>query len=147
MRSRLSIQLAIGAASSLALTVAAHWFCSAAGRPVAFNDVQEFKTFAVSNGLYFHAGNHNGIVESPALDRNYYLADHAITLDDLIAVGHRRDCGLTSAWRGIIWVCQFRGEFGLLPDSLGGKWRVWGNVVVAGDEDLMDRIEDFWRSE
>jgi hypothetical protein len=58
-----------------------------------------------------------------------------------------RDCGLTPAWRGILWVCQIESRaerLGLQVEAIGGKWRVWGNVLVAGDEDLMDRIEEFY---
>jgi hypothetical protein len=28
--------------------------------------------------------------------------------------------------------------------GFGSHWRVWGNVVVAGDEQLMDRIEELY---
>jgi hypothetical protein len=63
----------------------------------------------------------------------------------LASVPTRRDCGLTPAWRGILWVCQL-GDLGPYPDLIGGKWRVWSKILVAGDEDLMDRIEQVYRN-
>jgi hypothetical protein len=29
-----------------------------------------------------------------------------------------------------------------MPQHIGGHWRVWGNVLVAGDQDLMDQVQD-----
>lgn len=112
-------------------------------RPVKFKTVQEFKELITSDGLHCHCGNASGL----ALN-NFYVADRPITLDDLKDVQTRRDCGLTTAWRGIIWVTQI--HYGVLTLCLdvgpSGKRRVWGNVLVAGDEELMDRVEAAFQS-
>jgi hypothetical protein len=109
-------------------------------QPIQFKSVSEFKDFADANGLYLHSGTSSGNLVFPA--NNFYVADHAISLDDLDEVCSRRDCGLTPAWRGILWVCQIETTHGTaFPDQIDGKWRVWGNVMVVGDETLMDRIE------
>ncbi|PWU17401.1 MAG: hypothetical protein C5B49_08925 [Bdellovibrio sp.] len=129
----------MGAAVLFALTV--YCFVSVALTPttVTFRDAREFKDFALSKGFFLHSGNENDIINS-----NYYLADHPITLDDVNRVPTRIDCGLTPAWCGILWVSQidYQGlRIALHTNHIGGKSRVWGNVLVAGDEDLMDRIE------
>ena len=109
--------------------------------PIHFKNSRELSEFATSNGLVIHCGNERGVIND-----NYYIADHPLTLDELGPVSRRRDCGLTPAWRGILWVCQLHGPLmSLDPEVLGGKWRIWGNVVVAGDENLMDRIESLYR--
>jgi hypothetical protein len=108
-----------------------------------FPTARALREFAVSRGLIAHCGRGSGEFWGP-----FYLADHPVTLADLQPVGTRRDCGLTPAWRGILWVSDVRNEITtVFPESLGGKWRVWGNVVVAGDEDLMDRIEALSRNQ
>jgi hypothetical protein len=140
MRSRFSILLG-NAAGLLALTVVAFCCRYAAPEPTVFKNVKEVKDFAVSKGLVFHCGNGNGIVCS-----NFFLADHPLTIDDLDGVCSRHDCGLTPAWRGVLWVCQLGGIAELYPECLGGTWRIWGSVLVAGDEKLMDRIEGLYRN-
>jgi hypothetical protein len=105
--------------------------------PVRFADIQEFKAFADGLGLYHHTG-----TRFSSVSNNCYVADHAITFDDLTSVATRRDCGLTPSWAGVLWVNQIpaqpSGDY-VFPEP-GGKWRLWGNVLVAGDEALMDRM-------
>jgi len=145
MRSSLSILLSIGAAALLTLTAASvcrYEALSSTPKSIAFKNAAEFKDFALCNGFFFHRGNMNGVVGG-----NYFIADHLVTLDDLEEVLTRRDCGLTPAWRGILWVCQIHDTpwfTALDTDHVDGKRRVWGNVLVAGDEDLMDRIEELY---
>jgi hypothetical protein len=127
---------------TVALFVGLHLVSRSTTRVPQFDSAVELHDFAVSMGLDFHCGNPGGLYCS-----NYFLADHPLTLDDLEPLGTRRDCGLTPVWRGILWVSQIRTEsMTIHPEQLGGKWRVWGNVVGAGDEDLMDRIEELYRS-
>jgi hypothetical protein len=108
--------------------------------PTEFETSRDLKEFALANGLVFHCGNGNGIFYN-----NYYLADHPLALDDFPGVATRRDCGLTPAWHGVLWVCQL-GTSGPYPELIGGKWRIWGHVLVAGDPKLMDRIEELYRN-
>jgi hypothetical protein len=117
-----------------------HGVSTSIPRTTEFETAQELRDFAISSGLMFHCGNGSGFVYN-----NYFLADHPIAFDDLAGVSTRRDCGLSPAWRGVLWVCPL-GTLGPDPYLIGGKWRVWGNVLVAGDELLMDRIEDLYRS-
>ena len=146
MRSSLSILVRTGAAALLVWTPA--YFCccylssSSTPKSIAFKNAAEFKDFALCNGFFFHSGNVNGVVGG-----NYFIADHLVTLNDVEEVLTRRDCGLTPAWRGILWVCQIHDTpwfTALATDHVDGKRRVWGNVLVAGDEDLMDRIEELY---
>jgi hypothetical protein len=137
----LVIQAAVLMVVPVIMLVSLHVASTSIPRPTEFNTAQQLKDFAVSNGLIFHCGNRNGIIYG-----NYFLADHAIAIDDLAGVSMRRDCGLTPAWHGVLWVSPLT-EFGPYPDLIGGKWRVWGNVLVAGDQDLMDRIEELYRNQ
>jgi hypothetical protein len=122
-----------------------HLAIATAPKPVHFKSVFDFKEFADTGGLHYHSGASTGQLVFPA--DNFYVADRVISKDDLEGVCTRRDCGLTPAWRGILWVCQIDAtHVGTThPESLGGKWRIWGNVVAAGDEELMDRIEAMYR--
>ena len=120
--------------------VCCHGVSTSIPRVPEFATAQELKSFAISSGLICHCGNGSGSVYN-----NYFLADHPIAIDDLAGVSTRRDCGLTPAWRGVLWVCPL-GRLGPYPEFIGGKWRVWGNVLVAGDEPLMDRIEELYRN-
>jgi hypothetical protein len=135
------IMLMSQVAGVTALAVAALYCRHAEPERVVFKNPAELKDFAMSKGLVFHCGN----ISNTVYVGDYFLADHPITIDDLEGICTRRDCGLTPAWRGVLWACQ-RGHLGLREDCLGGKWRVWGKVLVAGDEELMDRIEGLYRN-
>ena len=145
MRSFLPFRLLIGTTGVVVLIgvlLLCRQFTLAPG-PVKFKTSQEVKNLISSEGLHVHAGSMDGHAGN-----NFFVADRPITLDDLQDVHTRRDCGLTPAWRGILWVTQIESEcmtysFDALP---GGKWRIWGNVLVAGDEELMNRIEAAFRS-
>jgi hypothetical protein len=119
------------------LALGAHIQSRATPTSIHFDEVLEVQDLARANGLVVHSGNGHGLVEG-----NCFLADHPVTFDDLLAVCDRRHCGLTPAWRGIVWVCQINGSYRRLhAGAIGGKTRIWGNVLAAGDEELMDRIE------
>lgn len=73
---------------------------------------------------------------------SFYIADHPLDPSDVERVGSRHDCGLTPSWKGIVWVCQICSSgHDLVPSSIGGNTRIWGNVLLAGDGDLMDQLE------
>jgi hypothetical protein len=117
--------------------------CTCGPKRVAIKDIAEFKNLVGAAGLYIHSGSQSGLIGD-----NFYVADHPLAWDDLEEVHSRRDCGLTPAWRGILWVCQINtANTTNLPDSIGGKCRVWGNVCVVGDEELMDRMEALYREQ
>jgi hypothetical protein len=81
--------------------------------------------------------------------QSFFVAKHPLTGEQLDDIPTKRQCGLTPAWRGIVWVANLGDPAGcrcLSPDSIGGKWRIWGNVVVAGDESMMDTIEELYRN-
>ena len=105
-------------------------------RRVRFETLEAFRKFAVKHGLFFHSG---GPDPNAYLD-NFYVADHPVPLERLPIT--KFDCGLTPAWRGVVWVVpRTRDGVEVYPDFLGGTWRVWANLLVAGDERLMDRLE------
>ena len=111
--------------------------------PVSFADVREFKRFAEAEGLFHHTG-----ARGPGSANNFFVADHSITFDDVTSIGTRRDCGLMPGWKGVLWVYQIpaRPDADYLFPEPSGNWRVWGNVLVAGDEALMDRMEQVKQS-
>jgi hypothetical protein len=127
-------------ALAMTLVFCGHLVATSIRKTIQFDTAQELKEFAVSKGLAYHSGSTSGISGN-----TYYLADHPLTFNGLEPVCTRRACGLTPAWRGILWVSQIHNpSTTFFPEQLGGKWRVWGNVCVAGDEALMDRIQEFY---
>jgi hypothetical protein len=107
---------------------------------VSFETARELRVFASAQGLQTcNDGANDGTI--------FFIADHLLCADDLTAVATRRDCGLTSGWHGIVWAAQARTPLMTIhpEDSFGGHWRVWGNVIVAGDVQLMDRLEELYR--
>jgi len=112
-------------------------------KSVTFKSSEELKVLIVADGLHWHTGNKNGRVRN-----NFYVADRAITFDDVADVATQSDCGRTPAWRGIVWVAQLDNEDKSyrLVSAPRGIWRIWGEVIVAGDEKLIARIEAAFHS-
>jgi hypothetical protein len=115
-------------------------------RKTAFNDVVDFRHFIRAKGIQLHGGTmHGGIC-----GESFFIADHPIEFDDVAGLRIMRDSGLTHEWTGILWVAQLDvpGKTNFDPaDQIIGNWRVWGNVLVAGDEELMNRIEELYGTE
>ena len=100
-----------------------------------------FKEFATSQGLHSHCGNSHEYYGA-----NCFIADHPITLEETTALT-KLNCGLTPAWRGIVWVQQMEmGHARCDPHHIQGHKRVLGNLVLAGDEALLNRIEELCRA-
>jgi hypothetical protein len=118
-------------------------FAVSTPRPTQFATVEAAKQFCTSRGLHWHTGT-NAV---PTFN-SFYVADHPITFNDTLKVAFRSNCGMTPDWKGILWITQLNTspmQTNFLPYSVGGKYRIWGNVLVAGDEDLMDQIETWFR--
>jgi hypothetical protein len=116
-----------------------HWL-AAPPEAVTFETAHELRAFACTHGLQTcNDGGNSGTF--------FFISDHLLRTDDLAAVATRRDCGLTPGWRGVVWAAQASTpSLTIHPEyGLGGHWRVWGNVIVAGDAQLMDRIEEVYR--
>jgi hypothetical protein len=113
--------------------------------PIHFSTIAQAKEFFLRQGLFCHDG-----TKGKNAFGNYFVASHPIDFDSLQMIINRRNCGMTPAWRGILWICQLhRGNNGwiVITDSVDGNCRVWGDVLVAGDEELMDRIEELFRND
>jgi hypothetical protein len=122
--------------------IAAYFACRhflASPAPIEFKTALELRNFISASGFSVYAqGTNPGSI--------FYISDHALTPDNLAAVVELRHCGLVPSWRGILWVSQCRNPaWTLCPEHIGGTWRIWGNVLVAGDEELMDRLEEMYR--
>jgi hypothetical protein len=132
-------------AGLLALTLA-FWGCrylASSWNPdrIAFAGASEFKDFVASRGIHINSGAASGNSRD-----KFFVADRPLALDDFENLQSRQNCGLTPSWRGILWVCEIHNAGNTLcTNQMDGKWRVWGNVIVAGDEDLMERIEELYR--
>lgn len=119
---------------------------SAGKKAVAFDDLASFKAFAEEQGCCFHCGNGSGWYGD-----NLFVGDRPLSLPDLEPVQWKHGCGESPAWKGILWVsrCGLEsadGDFfggGRLPTvTVTGHWRVWGKVLVAGDPEMLDRLEN-----
>jgi len=112
-------------------------------KPIHFETLREFKDFALAKGFF--------IPEQPVFMNNFFITAHPLT-DDALQKLHsidKRKCGLTPEWRGLLWVCALHSSYDsrLASDTIGGKWRTWGRLLVAGDEELMNRLEGLRRAE
>jgi predicted outer membrane repeat protein len=117
-----------------------HWL-AAPPAAVSFETARELRVFALARGLQTcNDGGNDGTI--------FFISDRRLSADDLLQVATRRDCGLTPSWRGIVWATQISTPTLFIDPTqgLGGHWRVWGNVMVAGDVQLMDRIEELYRN-
>jgi hypothetical protein len=120
------------------LTIAGLRSLSSPG-PVSFKSLEEFREFAQQWRLCCMLG----AAETMCGRDNLFVAPQAVSSASLPP--HKGQCGLTEAWQGVIWIADITGPMALQPTSLGGHWRLWGNLVAAGDPALMDRIEELFR--
>jgi hypothetical protein len=111
-----------------------------APRPVYFESVSEFRDFAVKNGLLLHA---SGMADA---GDNCYVSDHAVSLEHLLNLT-KKNCGRGGEWRGVIWIHGHSRHSYVAAGSIGGHCRIWGNLLVAGDEALLERVEEIHRAE
>src|SRR5581483_8712146 len=110
--------------------------------PVQFESIVELRHFAEAKGLKIHYGNSGDIPGGSC-----YVAAHPMTFQDLIPVSRHRNLDNTTAWSGIVWVCKIQANcWTLCPDEFDGNGRIWGNLFVVGDKNLMDRIETLYRA-
>jgi hypothetical protein len=140
---QMCMRLYIGfSALALVAAFAATHYVTLEAAPIQFESAGEVCDLANAGGLIV---THENSASSHSV---FFVSDRTLTQDDLLAVATRRDCGKTPGWRGIVWVSPIRAGPGatLFPEFIDGNCRIWGNVVVAGDQDLMDRIEALYRS-
>ena len=112
---------------------------------VEFASIEDARDFFQSRGLHCHLGTSG----APMMD-SFFVADHPLAFDDILAVSFRSQCGEKPEWKGVLWVVQLQKKGSATAidvNSIGGKTRVWGNIVVAGDNDLMDHIEKLYRDQ
>jgi hypothetical protein len=105
--------------------------------------VRELKSFAAARGLFTHTGGKLNDGE-----KNLYVAGHSLSWESLqeLQTAFKRDCGLTPAWQDVLWVTRLNSQgVRIFPDTVGGKTRIWGKLLVAGDDQLMNRIENTYR--
>lgn len=75
-----------------------------------------------------------------------FISTKPLTLDQVSILASPQG-GLTPAWKGIVWASNLKKQQGILDTSnLEGHVRLWGDVVVTGDLELLDRIETLFRS-
>lgn len=106
--------------------------------PVAFKSLDDFCDFAQHWRFCCMFGNGETLCGSD----NLFVALRRIPSESLPPT--KGNCGLTEAWRGVIWIADITGPLAVQPTSLGGHWRLWGSLVAAGDPELMDRIEELF---
>jgi len=103
-----------------------------------FESLKEFCDFAQGRDLHVYGSGFNA-----------FVADHPIDPEQLRSF---RWCDLGKpAWRGIAvvnpWTSASECPIVIIPETVDRPYRTWGNLLAAGDEDLLDRIERFCREE
>jgi hypothetical protein len=138
MRFKFSTKLAAAIGLVVANILAVHFL--APPRPVFFETPEELIFLVERNGLHCHSASD----PSKGLWSQFYVAHHPGVFQQLPL--SKRSCGQAPEWRGLVWVTSInQNGWGLDIDSIGGRKRIWGKVVVAGDEELMDAIEQLYR--
>ena len=118
----------------LVITVVAGAYLTAPS-PLHFESARELRDLAESSGFLTHN-------EGVNPDTVFFVTERPVTKYELRAVASRSECGRSDAWKGIVWVTQLRTAFlDLDPDQMTGNYRVWGNILVAGDDELIDQLE------
>jgi hypothetical protein len=118
-------------------------FRTSGARPTHFDNVHEFREFAVKNHLLLHPSGARGTVGA---EDNFYVSDRPVSLEQLLSLT-KHNCGLGSEWRGIIWVHGDSRRSYMWAESIGGHRRLWGNLLVAGDKKLLERVEELRRAD
>ena len=111
---------------------------------VHFSSAAEARAFFLAQNLYCH----NGATASSTLG-SFFVSQRSLTMDDILPLSYRSQCGMTPEWSGVLWVCEIENRqirTRILTSTISGKVRVWGNVCVAGDDALMDHIEHLYRT-
>jgi hypothetical protein len=108
--------------------------------PSRFASPRQVADFALQHGLCIHSG----AGHSPVIRLSCFVADHPLDMTQLNRL-RMTECGLTPAWKGIIFVGYLnhggQPSFALHPNGLDGHYRIWGDVLAAGDPELLDRLE------
>ena len=107
--------------------------------PPAFASVQELADWARARGLHCRSDLRSGEV-GPAVA----VSTRPLTWQDANTLRKGTGPGGSElpAWAGVLWAARLSPN---LADMPGPPWdrpcRVWGNLLVTGDQDLLDRIE------
>jgi hypothetical protein len=114
-------------------------------RLVDFKTPRDFADFAQQHGLFIHSGCGRSAIDSICI-----ASDHPLDFDQIAQLNMQR-CGLTPAWKGVVLVGYLDQEDGkvfgaLTPEGIDGYFRIWGNVLAAGDPALLDHLEDTYRA-
>ncbi len=112
---------------------------------IAFASTEELQSFAEAHGLQCQ--------REPGELGGVFITGASMALRELETRACKANCGLTPEWKGILWIKQIHSPnqnslWHFDPEKdLGGKCRIWGNLVAAGDEEFMDRLEAWYRQE
>jgi hypothetical protein len=73
-----------------------------------------------------------------------YVSDQPLRLEQISRL-YTENCGLTPDWNGVAWVGVVHNDLSSLAlNTLQGHYRIWGNVAIAGDPELLDRLEELF---
>jgi hypothetical protein len=101
-----------------------------------FNNVQELKAWAESQGFYCRSDREDGRVTAGLAVSIYPLTWEQV---GRLCVGHRRQ---EPQWDGIIWAINRQTNLDVAPiPPWDGECREWGGVLATGDRRFLDRIE------
>jgi hypothetical protein len=109
-------------------------------RPVYFHKLADLKHFAQQHGLQVSTNANRPLEHFSQL----FISPEPMSRERLSWL-LKSDCGLTPAWRNLVWAAYHtgapEGTYPVYADSIGGHSRIWGRLVVAGDPQLLDRLE------
>ena len=119
------------------LLIAALGVCCVVHPTVAeFATSRELSDFLTSRGFSLQHGH-----APPGAVVNFIFSDHVLADEDAADLSCCTDCGLTPKWKGVVRVNQIHSSIGsLVTTSIGGNTRIWGNLLLAGDDELIERV-------
>lgn len=149
--------VAVGALLTLLTSLAVgYYYIPQREQSPRFDNLQEFYTKIKPGGLWTVAYDTSGRID---LNIEGALISQVKEFGPVLWISSRQQpatkilrlykfkCGQTPDWKDICWAALIVEEDNhFVPGlSFDGHYRLWGNIVVAGDPDLLDRIEHICR--
>jgi hypothetical protein len=128
--------LALGAAVGLAGLLTYSW---PGAKPLRFADLAELRSWAEARGYHCRYNNPGDRTEG-----NLLVSTDAVTFE----ATQQHAARLKMSYPGKVWAVKVTYDAGgAVAVDAGPRQRVWGDVAVAGDEALLDGLEQGLRNE
>src|SRR5262249_18616039 len=108
---------------------------AARGQDRQMGSFRQFTQRLREHGLHLHSGGPN----TSNVWQHCLVSAEPLNLEHICSL-HKGECGKTPAWKGVVWVASLESNY-FLELRVGGHQRILGKLLIAGDPDLLDRLE------